>query len=573
MAHVNKTYTGNKIPKLTKFLFPFSGIFRDACYALVGSFLLQYALNSGVLSAAQADFEAQYAVITGAMMVALIWDGINDPIMGFIVEKVHFKLGKFKPWILIGAIGNALAVVCMFLIRPTYADGSANGWAFVGVMIAFYFIWDLFFTMNDIGYWSMLPSLTNDDKERAAITSRMTICASIGGFLMTAACMLLPTMFANISSARMYMILAIIIAILFLASQVAVFFLCQEKQRDEAQEEISEQSSLLDLFKVVGKNGQVRVAVIAMFLYYLASGVLTGGIGLNYYYLSLGYGSGRGGLVSAITSVMYVLGMVASQALYPVLAKKMAKKKILMISFIIQLVGFVGFFLCCVPLFGDHPLAYNTPVGTDFSAMDFGWAFGGTMSLYYIFPLIFFFGMGMMYMVIMVMLQDSIDYNEWKYGERKESIISAWRPLDVKLSSAMLRLFQIIIFAVAGLLPAVNAISNAERDHNIWIGTTHPEGAVDPFSKTIAEIQAGIDPNSIRIAGILIVLVLTAAVVAAWATLQFGYKIDEETHRKIVDELSERNGKKAEEPILAPEVGLGVGQEPSQVEEVNKDKE
>ncbi len=573
MAHVNKTYTGNKIPKLTKFLFPFSGIFRDACYALVGSFLLQYALNSGVLSAAQADFEAQYAVITGAMMVALIWDGINDPIMGFIVEKVHFKLGKFKPWILIGAIGNALAVVCMFLIRPTYADGSANGWAFVGVMIAFYFIWDLFFTMNDIGYWSMLPSLTNDDKERAAITSRMTICASIGGFLMTAACMLLPTMFANISSARMYMILAIITAILFLASQVAVFFLCQEKQRDEAQEEISEQSSLLDLFKVVGKNGQVRVAVIAMFLYYLASGVLTGGIGLNYFYLSLGYGSGRGGLVSAIISVMYVLGMVGSQALYPVLAKKMAKKKILMISFIIQLVGFAGFFLCCVPLFGDHPLAYNTPVGTDFSAMDFGWAFGGTMSLYYIFPLIFFFGMGMMYMVIMVMLQDSIDYNEWRYGERKESIISAWRPLDVKLSSAMLRLFQIIIFAVAGLLPAVNAISNAERDHNIWIGTSHPEGAVDPFSKTIAEIQAGIDPNSIRIAGILIVLVLTAAVVAAWATLQFGYKIDEETHRKIVDELSERNGKNPEEPILAPEVGLGVGQEPSQVEEVNKDKE
>ena len=138
------------------------------------------------------------------MMVALVWDGINDPIMGFIVEKVHFKnLGKFKPWILIGAIGNAIAVICMFLVRPGHMDGGvwvANGWAFVGVMIGFYFLWDLFFTINDIGYWSMLPSLTNDEQQRAQLTSRMTVAASIGGFLMTAGCMLLPTMFNGIST-------------------------------------------------------------------------------------------------------------------------------------------------------------------------------------------------------------------------------------------------------------------------------------------------------------------------------------------------------------------------------------
>ncbi|MBE6135375.1 MAG: MFS transporter [Erysipelotrichaceae bacterium] len=574
MARIAKTYTGNKVPRLTKFLFPFSGIFRDACYALVGSFLLQYAINSGVLSSAESDFTAQYWVITVAMMVALVWDGINDPIMGFVVEKVHFKLGKFKPWILIGAIGNALAVVCMFLIRPTNADGSANGWAFVGVMIAFYFLWDLFFTMNDIGYWSMLPSLTNDEKERATLTSRMTICASIGGFLMTAACMLLPTMFAGISSATMYMILAIVTAILFLGSQVAVFFLCQERQRDPKQEEASEQSSLLDLFKVVGKNPQVRVAVIAMFLYYLASGVLTGGIGLNYFYLSLGYGSGRGGLISALISVMYVIGMVASQALYPVLAKKLPKKKILLISFIIQLVGFAGFIFCCVPLFGDHPIAYNVPASSDFSAMDFGWALGGTMGLYYVFPLVFFFGMGMMYLVIMVMLQDAIDYNEYQFGERKESIISAWRPLDVKLSSALLRLFQIVIFSVAGLLTAVNQISDAERAHNIWTNTKHNPGEVDPFPETIAAIQASVKPESIRVAGILIVVILVVSVVAAWACLQFGYGITEEKHREIVEELERRHAANglAEEKPLAPEIGIAVGQEPTQAEFLNKDE-
>ena len=546
--NVGATYEGNKVPKLTKWLYPLSGIFRDACYALVGSFLLQYAINSGVLSADPEQFKAQYLVITIAMIIALIWDGINDPIMGFIVEKAHFKkLGKFKPWILFGAIGNAIAVVCMFLIRPTMVvDGAtvANGWAFVGVMIGFYFLWDLFFTVNDIGYWSMLPSLTNDEHERAQLTSRMTVSASIGGFLMTAGCMLLPTMFSGISSAKMYAILAIVVSIVFFLSQLAVFLFCKEKRIDPNQEDVSEKTHFMDLFRTFGKNKELRVAIISMFLYYLASGVLTGGIGLNYFYLSLGYGSGRGGLVSTVISVMYVLAMVSSQAIYPMIAKKLPKQKILTITFIIQLVGFAGFFLCCIPLFGEHPLAYNElgiVENKDFFAMNLGWAFGGTMFMYYLFPFIFFFGMGMMYLAIMVMFQDAIDYNEYEYGERKESIISAWRPLDVKLSSALLRGFQYIIFAVSGLLIAVNGISNAESQHNIDTLGKPADYVDNTFIDKVVEIKDSIASWQLRVAGILIVVVLVGSIVAAWCLMHFGYTIDEKRHQEIVDALEIRH--------------------------------
>ena len=371
---VAKAYTGNKVPKFTRWFYPFSGIFRDACYALVGSFLLQYAITSGVLSSDSAIFTKQYAVITVAMMVALVWDGINDPIMGFIVEKVHFKLGKFKPWILIGALGNTLAVILLFVVRP------AESWVFVGLMIAFYVLWDTFFTMNDIGYWAMLPSLSSDDKERATLTSRVTICAAIGGFLMTGAATLLPTMFGASTgkgAATVYGIMAIVVSLLFLASQTAVFFFCQEKARDLKQEEASEKSSLADLFKIVAKNPQVRVVVIAIFLYYLASGVLTGGIGLNYFYLAAGYGSSSGGLVVTVISVFYVLSMILSQALYPVIARKVPKQKILSIATIVTMVGALGFLLTCFPLFGDKPvsLMLNGATPAYGSGMDFGWAY------------------------------------------------------------------------------------------------------------------------------------------------------------------------------------------------------
>ncbi len=550
-SRVAKAYTGNKVPKFTRWFYPFSGIFRDACYALVGSFLLQYAMTSGVLSSDPATYSQQYTVITVAMMVALVWDGINDPIMGFIVEKVHFKLGKFKPWILIGALGNTLAVMLLFLVRPS------NSWLFVGLMLAFYVLWDTFFTMNDIGYWAMLPSLSNDDKERATLTSRVTICAAIGGFLMTAAATLLPTMFGASTgkgAAAVYGIMAIVVSLLFLASQTAVFFFCQEKARDLKQEEASEKSTIADLFKVVGKNPQVRVVVIAMFLYYLASGVLTGGIGLNYYYLSVGYGSSSGGFVVTLISVFYVLSMIISQALYPVLAKKISKQKILFIATIISLVGAVGFFLTCFPLFGNTPISLllskdSTPAYG--AGMDFGWALGGLMFCNYLFPFAFFFGAGLVYMVILVMFQDSIDYNEFQFGERKESVISAWRPLDVKLGSALLRGFQLLIFLSAGVMTTVNGISNAEG----WLYAGGKEivneagekvmvpYTSDNFVADIEKLMNGVVPNSLRIIGIWVIVILVGCFVAIYLLIKFRYKITEEEHLKIVAELEKRHAK------------------------------
>lgn len=536
-------YTGDRVPKFTRWFYPFTGIFRDACYTLVGSFLLQYTIQTGVLSSDPTEFAAQYGVITIAMMIALIWDGINDPIMGLIVEKVHFKLGKYKPWILIGALGNALAVVLMFMIRPGHMDGNvwvANGWAYVGCMIAFYILWDTFFTMNDIGYWAMLPSLTNDENERAHLTSRVTICAAIGAFIMTLGATFLPTLFGTSTgtgAGTVYGIMAIAVSILFLVSQAAVFFFCQEKQRDLEQEEQSEKTGFLDLFKIIGKNGEVRAAVIGIFMYQLASTLITGGVGLNYFYLAIGYGSNAGGLVVSLISIFYVFAMLGSQALYPVIAKKFSKRKILLAGFIIALVGALGFFFTCFPVFGDTILSTSmseTPRSYA-STMDLGWAFGGMMFCNYLFPFVFFFGCGLIYMVILVMFQDSIDYNEWKFHDRKESIISAWRPLDVKLAGAALRGIQYVVFISAGVLGYIDQISTAEGSFN------SKSMAPEVFTSKVDGIVASIQPSSLRIIGIWVIVLFVICLGVMYYFLRFQYKTTEEEHRKIVAELAERH--------------------------------
>ncbi len=552
----NQTFNGNNVPKLTKILYPWSGIFRDACYTLIGTFLIQYAITAGVLSSDPDTFTSQYGVITIAMMIALLWDGINDPLMGFILEKCHFRSGKFRPWIAIGAIGNAVCVALMFLIPSC---GFVSGWGYVGFMIAMYLVWDLFFTMNDIGYWSMLPALTNDAKQRAQLTTQTAIAATIGTFTMNILMILLPGTFSGASTKGIYMWTGIIIAILFLVAQMVVFFLCKEKERDVKQEEISEKSSILDLFRIVWKNKQLGVCALSLLLFYFAEFILTG-IGTNYFYMVFGYGGNKGGLVATVISVIYVLATLVAQAFYPMMAKKMKKQKILTIMAIVIFVSYLAFFFIAFPLFGEHPLAYNTP-----NADNVMWVAGGSMCLYYIFSFLFFGATGIFYLALLVMFQDSIDYGEWKYGERKESISFAWRPLDVKLASGLNRGLQWLTFALTGTATAINAISNAEGVYNADVAAANGNSAlVDAATAvrdtTIASEMSKISRGQLVGFGCIIIGVILACFVASWALLHFGYKIDEEQEKQIVAELEEKrkadNGETKEESdkgVVVPE--------------------
>ena len=546
----NNTFKGDSVPKLTKILFPWSGIFRDACYALIGTFLIQYAITSGVLSKIASEFSAQYGVITIAMMIALLWDGINDPIMGFILEKCHFKAGKFRPWIEIGAIGNAICVATMFL-APALITGL-RGWGYVVFMIVMYVLWDTCFTMNDIGYWSMLPALTNDPKQRASITTQTAIAATIGTFVMNIMMFALPGTFKGVSTSQIYMWTGLFVAAFFLASQTVVFFLCKEKERDAIQEEVSEKSSLLDLFRVVIKNKQLGCAALGMLLYYFGSFILTG-IGQNYFYMVFGYGGDRGGMVATAISVIYVLATIFAQAFYPMIAKKLPKKKIILISGIIIFVAYLTFLLIAFPFPGAaHPIAYNNPASGGL------WFVGGTMFLYYVFSFLFFGASGIFYLTILVMFQDAIDYNEWKYGERKESICFAWRPLDVKLASGLNRGLQYLTFAVTGTVLAINSISN-------WEGMSNALSAAATNSMeklaignlrdaNIEQARLAITSTQLFFFGVIIIVVILLCFGGAMALLQFGYKIDEKLEEQIVKELAIKNAEdnKAAEEAAAP---------------------
>lgn len=307
-----------------------------------------------------------------------------------------------------------------------------------------------------------------------------------------------------------------------------VFFLCKEKKRDPKQEEVSEKSHFLDLFRVVIKNKELRSAAIAMFLYYAASGLLTG-VGTNYYYFVYGYP--KGATIATIISVFYIVGTIAAQAFYPLLAKKISKKNILLFSVIIIALFYGAFFFLGFPMQGRYPLLSNEN------------AFGWQNLLLYFFAFTFFAASSLFYLALIVMFQDAIDYNEYAYGERKESICFAWRPLDAKLSSGLNLGIRYFAYFAGGFYGVFQLIGNAEAKIN-----SNPGGATPEIRQQVNdEINAQIDAlyadgkANLLAFGIIIIGITVALYLASYLIMRYGYHITEEDEKKMVEELAKRN--------------------------------
>lgn len=144
---------------------------KDMVYMLSASYILYY----------YQDLLGVNAIAMGMiLMAARVFDAFNDPIMGVLVAKTKTKWGKFRPWLFIGTILNAIILFFMFSAPP-----SLNGKGLVAYAAVFYILWGVTYTMMDIPYWSMVPAFTEGGKERENLSTLARSCAGVGSALIT----------------------------------------------------------------------------------------------------------------------------------------------------------------------------------------------------------------------------------------------------------------------------------------------------------------------------------------------------------------------------------------------------
>jgi len=158
-----------KLDNRNKTFFGLGTIGRDMFYSFEANTLLYFL--SDVLSLPVWVFAAASMVLS----VMRIFDAINDPITGLVIDNIRSPWGKFKPAILVGGVFSALFSVLLF------AD-IGTGWTFVIIFAIAYFLWDVSFGINDIAYWTLLPAMSSDQKFREKTGAFARICANIGAY-------------------------------------------------------------------------------------------------------------------------------------------------------------------------------------------------------------------------------------------------------------------------------------------------------------------------------------------------------------------------------------------------------
>ena len=336
------------------------------------------------------------AFVGTLFLMARLWDAINDPIMGMIVDNTRSRFGKFRPWIFIGTILNS--VVLFLLFRKPDLEGTSL-YLYYSVM---YILWGMTYTIMDIPYWSMIPTLatTKEDREKISVVPR--IFASLGGLTVTTFGIALVNKLGNGNQIKGFEYFALGIIIIFIISTIVTCINVKEKTQVQVN---NEKVNIKQAFNILKQNDQLLVFIGIVLAYNLAM-QLAGGAAIYYFK----YVAGKESLFSVYS--FFKVAEIGGLMLFPVVTRKIGRQQVFRVATILPMFGLITLFIS--GLIAPQSILFIS-VSAVLLNLGSGFLLGSTT----------------------VMLADIVDYGEYKLGSRNESIIFSAQTLLVKLASAL----------------------------------------------------------------------------------------------------------------------------------------
>ncbi len=364
---------------------------KDMVYMLSASYVLYY----------YQDILGVSAIAMGViLMAARIFDAFNDPIMGIIVAKTKTRFGKFRPWLFIGTVLNAVILYIMFAAPP-----SLDGKGMVAYAAVIYILWGVTYTMMDIPFWSMIPAFTESGKERENLSTLGRSCAGVGSALITIITVKCVEILGRGSERAGFKSFALIVAVLFIIFEVIACVVIQEKSTVDV-----ESPSVGDMFMSLIQNDQAMAIVIAIVLIN-ASLYITSNLLIYFFKYDIGGVSWTDDytLFNTFGGGMQILSMMI---FFPLFRKFMSSIRVFYTSFVMAIAGYAFLLIQMI---------------------------AGVKSVYmYFIPAFFvFMAFGMLTVLTTVFLANTCDYGELKNNRRDESVIFSMQTFVVKLASGV----------------------------------------------------------------------------------------------------------------------------------------
>ena len=407
---------------------------NDVFYATLSTYFIMF-VTTHLFNTGDPKQNSHYVLlITNIISILRILEVFIDPLIGNMIDNTNTKYGKFKPWVVGGGIISSIALLLLF--TDLGGLNKTNPFLYLVLFGIIYLVMDVFYSIKDIGFWSMIPALSLDSHEREKMATFARIGSTIGANIVGVAIMPIVLFFSMTNSSGSgdksgWFWFAFIVALIGVITSIAVGIGTREvesKLRDN-----KEKTSLKQVFKVLGKNDQLMWLSLGYWFYGLGINTLNA---LQLYYFT--FILGDSGKYSILYGLNTVVGLV-SVSLFPSLAGKFNRKR-LFYGCIAVMLGGIGIFSIA-----------GTSLPMILTAAE-----------------LFFIPQPLVFLVILMIISDSVEYGQWKLGHRDESLTLSVRPLVDKLGGAMSNWLVSTIAVAAGMTTGASASTITTHQQSIF---------------------------------------------------------------------------------------------------------
>ena len=356
------------------------------------------------------------------LIIVQVWDAINDPLIGSIIDADTrtYKKNKFLSYIWAGSIGLIIGGACCFLPFP-----NAPTWAKFIIFIAGYVVWDAFYTVANVPYGSLLSLISNDVKDRASLSAWRSVGSIFGNMLPM---VILPFIIYdkdnNLIGERVF-IAALIMGVLgFICFQ---FMIRNTEIRVDTSVTLSEEREKFNILKAFGNFIKNRPAVGATIA---AMGMFIGMQGATTAVTVVFQSYFKNVQISGIVQLFAMIPIVVFTPLARKAVARFGKKELATFGSIVSMIAGLGLFAVI-------------PGNTNLDLV-----------IYIICQLIFSLGLGIYSTVSWAMMGDAIDYNEWKTGKREEGTVYSLHSFFRKLAQGVGPSLVLVIMVAFGYVGA-----------------------------------------------------------------------------------------------------------------------
>ena len=383
--------------------YSFGAFGNDSFYGLLSGYLIMFITSHLFNTGSASDNAKMISTVTIIIMVLRIVELLIDPFIGNAIDRTKTRWGHFRPWIVIG--GSISAVILLMLFTNLGGLYQKNALLYLIVFAVLYITMDIFYSFKDVGFWSMLPSLTTDSREREKTGTYARVGSTIGGglvgILVMPAVIFFSAKATSTGDNRGWFIFAAIICSIAFVSAWCVGLFTREVNSDIRKNK-KDTKGIVGIFKALSGNDQL-MWVAAAYLFYGVAINITGSLEVYYFTYIMGMPTA----FSIFSTINIFLGIFAT-SLFPILSKKLSRKALFTGCIVVMLLGIALFSVA-----------------------------GSNLPLVLIAASTFGFPQQMVFLIVLMVITDSVEYGQLKLGHRDESLALSVRPLIDKFGGAV----------------------------------------------------------------------------------------------------------------------------------------